>query len=122
MKKYILFLIIIPVIVLTGCDSPSGSKPDPVTRPELVSPENNATNVPLTPLFKWTGEANIIQVATNPNFGANDVKHTAAISGQQYNMPAGVLQNGIRYYWRVGKSTGSTTDWSSSIFSFVTVN
>lgn len=117
-----LFTLFASFFLFNGCDSPTGSKPDVVSKPVLVSPENNSANVSLAPLFKWTGTADKLEIATNPNFGSGDIKHTTNISGQQYQMPSNKLQRGTRYYWRVGKTAGTSIDWSTSIFSFTTVN
>jgi len=124
MKKLFVFLLLLfaAQIFFSGCDSPSGSKPDAVTKPELVAPEDRAANVSLTPQFKWTGTADKLEIATNPNFGLGDIKHSAAVSGQQYNLPSNVLQRGTLYYWRAGKTAGEIVDWSTSIFSFTTIN
>jgi hypothetical protein len=116
----LLFILFTVQFLFNGCDSPSGSKPDVVAKPVLVSPVDKATNVSLTPLFKWTGTADKLEIATNPSFGAGDIMHSAAVSGQQYSMPSNKLQRGITYYWRAGKTTGTSIDWSASIFSFTT--
>jgi hypothetical protein len=117
-----------PIILITafclqfisgGCDSPSGSKPEVVTKPTLVAPNDNATNVSLTPVFQWTGSADKLEIASNTNFSTTD--HTANISGQQYQMPGGVLVKNHEYFWRVGKTSGQSIDWSTSIFRFRTI-
>ncbi len=123
MKNNFIYLLILfaSIFFFNGCDSPSGSKPDVVSKPVLVAPSDNATNVSLAPLFKWTGAADKMEIAVNPGFGAGDIKHTAAVSGQQYQMPSNILQKGTLYYWRAGKTSGSSIDWSESIFTFRTI-
>jgi len=123
MKNFFIFLSILFTVqfIFTGCDSPTGSKPDVVAKPVLVSPNDKATNVTLTPLFKWTGTADKLEIATNPSFGSGDIKHSANVSGEQYSMPSNVLQRSTMYYWRAGKTAGTSVDWSVSIFSFSTI-
>jgi hypothetical protein len=115
-----LLLITIALLFLNGCDSPSGAKPDPVTKPSLSSPNDNATNVSLTPTFTWTGAADVLEVAINSNFST--IKHSANVSGQSYKMPSGVLEKNSRYYWRAGKKSGNETYWSDDRFTFVTIH
>ncbi len=116
-------LIIIIVFCLQfisgGCDSPSGSKPETVSKPTLVAPGDNATNVSLTPVFQWSGTADKLEIASNTNFSTLD--HSANISGQQYQMPGGKLVKNHDYYWRVGKTSGQNIDWSVDIYHFKTV-
>lgn len=114
------FIILLALLFVSGCDSPSGAKPDPVTRPSLESPTDNATNVSLTPTFTWTGAADILEVAVNPNF--DPILHSANVSGQSYKMPAGKLQNYTRYYWHAGKKSGSDIYWSDERFTFETIH
>lgn len=123
MKNNFIYLLILfaSIFFFNGCDSPSGSKPDVVSKPVLVAPSDHATNVSLAPLFKWTGTADKLEIAINPNFGSGDIIHSSAVSGQQYQMPSNKLQKGITYYWRAGKTSGSSIDWSESIFSFTTI-
>jgi hypothetical protein len=120
--KYLAVILTVSLIVfllISGCDSPSGSKPETVTKPSLVSPTDNATNISLTPTFTWTGSADILEISVNPNFST--VLHSASVSGQSYVMPSGKLQKNTRYYWHAGKKSGSDIFWSDNKFSFVTV-
>lgn len=121
MENKFIYLIILfaSVFFLNGCDSPSGSKPDAVTKPTLVSPTDNATNVSVTPTFQWSGEANKLEISLNPNFST--LVHSTNVTGQTYTAPAGVLLKNTRYYWHAGKTSGSDIYWSDDKFSFVTV-
>ena len=120
MRNFPLILIIVFCLqfISGGCDSPSGSKPESITKPTLVAPNDNETNVPLTPLFQWNGAADKFQIALNPNF--TTLTHSADISGQQYQMPPGKLDTDTWYYWHVGKTSGQDIFWSSTIFHFKT--
>jgi hypothetical protein len=121
MKNFPLILIIAFCLqfISGGCDSPSGSKPETVSKPSLVAPNDNETNVSQTPLFQWNGTADKFEIAMNPNFAV--LTHSSSISGQQYQLPGGYLQKGTWYYWRVGKTSGQTVDWSEDIFHFQTL-
>lgn len=121
-KNLISFLLILlfTITVLNGCDSPSGAKPDAITKPSLSSPNDNATNVSLTPTFTWTGAADVLEVATNPNF--SPLTHSADVTGQSYKMPSGKLQRYTRYYWHAGKKSGSDIYWSDDKFTFETIH
>jgi hypothetical protein len=114
-----LLLILFSLTIISGCDSPSGSKPDAVTKPILTSPADNATNIPLTATFTWTSAADLLEIAVNPNF--TPVLHSADVSGQSYRVPSGILQKNKRYYWHAGKKSGNDIYWSDDKFSFVTV-
>ncbi len=120
MRNFSLILIIVFCLqfISGGCDSPSGSKPETVSNPSLVAPNDNETNVTLAPLFQWTGAADKFEIAKNPNFVI--LTHSANVSGQQYQMPLGKLERDTWYYWHVGKTSGQDIYWSSSIFHFRT--
>jgi hypothetical protein len=115
-----LLILSISLFIFNGCDSPSGAKPDPVTKPSLSSPNDNATNVSLTPTFTWTGAADILEVSVNPNF--SPVLHSSSVSGQSYKLPSGILQKNSRYYWHAGKKSGSDIYWSDEKFTFETIH
>lgn len=122
-KKFpaILLILLFTLSVFNGCDSPSGAKPDPVTRPSLSSPIDNATNVSLTPTFTWTGAADIIEVGTNPNF--SPAVYSASVSGESHTIPANKkLSKNTRYYWHAGKKSGSDIFWSDNKFTFETIH
>lgn len=118
--KIILFFIFsISILYLSGCDSVTDSKSVSVTTPTLIEPADNDSNVALTPTFKWSGSADKLQVATNSTF--NTIIWPCDISGTQYTMPPGHLENDQIYYWRAGKTSGSTVYWSTTSFRFKTI-
>lgn len=120
MKRYMCFLTILLslLFVFSSCDSPSGSKPDAVTKPSLISPNDNATNISTNPTFKWNGEADKLEISRNITF--SQVVYSATVSGQTHTMPAGYLGTNSRYYWHAGKTSGSDIYWSDEKFTFVT--
>jgi hypothetical protein len=121
--KYLAFIFIISLslfFLVNGCDSPSGSKPETVTLPTILTPADNATNVSITPTFTWSGSADVLEIAVNLNF--SPVFRTVTVSGQSYTLPQSLkLNSNTRYYWRAGKKSNAGTDWSNDKFTFVTV-
>ncbi len=121
MKRYTCFSIILflMLFVFSSCDSPSGSKPETITKPSLVSPTDNAPNVSLTPTLTWSGSADVLEIGINPNFSPPLV-YTANVSGQSQTVPSGKLTKNTRYYWHAGKTSGTDVYWSDEKFSFIT--
>ena len=117
---YLLFLALFIGFITSGCESPSESKATSITAPVLTNPLNGAVNQPLTPTFKWTGGANIIEVDYNNTFNPPFYAYNQLNGQTQYVMPSGKLQINKTYYWRVGVVSGSNTFWSSDIFRFTT--
>jgi len=117
---FLLFLALFIGFILYGCDSPSDSKATSVTTPELTTPVDGAINQILTPLFKWTGGANKIEVDYNNTFNPPFYSYEQLNGATQFTMPSGKLIHNKTYFWRVGVVSGATTYWSSSIFRFTT--
>ena len=81
----------------------------------LATPGNTHTNESLQPTLSWTRDLNtgphpvvqefIVQISDENSF--NPIIHTASVKPRSplldtmYSVPEGVLQPGIRYYWRV---------------------
>ena len=117
MKILFLTLILSAVLILNGCGSDTVTQPPPAaTPPTLTSPADNATGVPLTPTFKWSGEADKLQVSTNSGFTSLTID--ATVSGTEYT-PPNSLASGV-YFWRAGKTSGGTVYWST-VFRFTTM-
>jgi hypothetical protein len=84
-----------------------------LSAPILISPNNNATNVSLTPTFFW-----------QPVYGASSYviniegAWSAIVTGTSATVPAGELTGGTSYFWRVRAcpSDGCSiiNPWSSS--------
>jgi hypothetical protein len=85
-----------------------------VTAPELQSPADAATDLPLTPTFEWSTLAEIasyrIQIATDSGFGNVVVDET--IASDTFS-PASDLALGAEYFWRVqGSNVCGGGTWS----------
>ncbi|MBI4770350.1 MAG: CSLREA domain-containing protein [Chloroflexi bacterium] len=84
--------------VSVGLDLYTGA-PD---APALLSPPDGATNVFISPEFRWTAAAQAVaydlQVATDPDF--QQVVYTASVTGTAHT-PRTPLARGTLYYWRV---------------------
>lgn len=97
--------------------------------PTLVSPENNATGVPINPLtFTWTaseeGVTYGLQVSTNLNFPTGSAMKVAktGLTGTSYTTTTSEnLVNNTKYYWRMNTTkAGLPSDWSA-VRNFTTV-
>lgn len=83
----------------------------------LLLPADNSTNVTLNPILDWEAAQNSIeyqlQVATDSTF-SNMIINTDTISGTDFQIPSGLLDNSTWYYWRVrGKSLCENGSWSN---------
>lgn len=97
--------------------------PPPV--PTLLTPANGSGAQSLTPTLTWQSLPSIIryrvEVSTISSFGI--ITDSATIPGgtTQYIIPAGKLQLGLTYFWRVNAANASGTGAWSSPFNFSTV-
>lgn len=99
--------------------------------PILVSPENGATGMSLTPILETeefshpaalTQTASQWQLGTDETFGSGIVvDETSDTALTAFTLTDGVLENGTTYYWRVRfqDSDGNWSDWSDT-WSFTT--
>ncbi len=78
------------------------SQPPP--GPPLIAPLNNATGVPVTPLFDWTDIPNTnkywLRVSTSPLL-INPVISDSSLTSSQFAAAYGVLALNTTYYWQV---------------------
>ena len=118
-KIIILFIFSVSIFYFSGCDSVTDSKSVSVTTPSLLEPADNDSNIVLAPTFKWTGSADKLQVATNSTFST--VVYSSDVSGNEHTMSGYHLDYYTIYFWRAGKTSGSTVYWSSSSFKFKTI-
>lgn len=89
----------------------------PTSAANLISPTNNAINVPLTPMLDWdsvtTAMSYNIQVSTNSGFSTFAID-TTGIVNSNLQVPSGKLLSGIQYFWRVRTcNEGGYSNWSS---------
>lgn len=88
-----------------------------VSKVNLMSPSNNATNIPLLPLLKWQPITGItsyqLDLAHNADFtGAFSYKIDSLPS---FQIPLHVLDSATVYYWRVRAiSSRDTSDFSDT--------
>ena len=91
--------------------------------PVLVSPLNNAVNVPLTPSLDWnnvSGAASYeMQISTTSDFSII-VLDVPGLVNSGYSVPGGNLINNTLYYWRVkAHNAGGDSPWSD-VWNFTT--
>jgi photosystem II stability/assembly factor-like uncharacterized protein len=84
--------------------------------PALVAPANNSNLSILNPLLDWDSVVSAysfrIRVSTDSTF-ATSVIDTSNLNVSKYQVPAGRLQSGTRYYWRVNAANScQTSSWS----------
>lgn len=84
--------------------------------PALVAPSNNSYIGTLAPLLDWDSVtiANSfrIRISTDSLFGST-VIDTSGLNVSKYQVPAGKLQNNLKYYWRVNSSNAcNSSPWS----------
>jgi len=94
---------------------------------ELLEPANNAENVALMPLLKWSPVPNAatyqLQVADKSDFGGWSVIISRQdIEDSEFLVPENQLEEKTEYFWRVkAKNAGGESEWSS-IWSFKTLD
>ncbi len=89
--------------------------------PTLTGPSNGATNVPVRPVFTWTGSnagSFTIDVATDSSF--TNIVYTNTVTGQT-DTPNVDLPSNTQLYWRVSASNMCGAGGTSATFSFTTV-
>jgi hypothetical protein len=118
-KLFILSVFIGLFLLISGCDSPTESVSISITRPSLTEPADNATDVSLTPTFKWTGEADKLMISVNSSY-SNPIE--VNVSGNEHTLAAGILSPGTIYFWKAGKTSDGTVYWSVNNFRFTTAN
>jgi hypothetical protein len=117
MKYLILFCFLAFLIILqSGCDSATDSKSISTAPPVLVSPYDNDSNVATLTTFVWTGTADVIWLDVNSSF-SNPVSY--AVSGTTFTVTDPLSSYGS-YYWKAGRTIGSTTYWSDNYYYFRT--
>jgi len=99
----------------------SGGSPVPLA-PTLVSPPNNSVNISTTPTLTWNTSQGAtsysVQISSIANFQV--ITDSATVTTTQYQVPAGKLQSGNTYFWRVNASNSAGSSAWSSIWNFTT--
>ncbi len=89
----------------------------------LIAPVNNSINQSLTPNFSWTtvtgGIVYHLQISADINFNGL-VFNDSTLTLTNHSLSSGILQNGMRYYWRVRAKNFSTGSQFSSSANFTT--
>jgi photosystem II stability/assembly factor-like uncharacterized protein len=92
--------------------------------PNQVSPPNNSTGQPLTPLIDWDSAAAAttyrLKVSSDSAFGTSIID-TNGLTNTQFQIPSGILQNNTKYYWRVNGANVCVTGPPSSTWNFRTL-
>ncbi|KAB8154402.1 T9SS type A sorting domain-containing protein [Kordia sp. TARA_039_SRF] len=94
--------------------------PSSLTPVTLVTPSNNATNLPVNSTFDWSTnsltDGYLIEIATDPGFSS--IVESATVASANYT-PSSLAQS-TTYYWRVGISNECASTAYSSTYSFTT--
>jgi photosystem II stability/assembly factor-like uncharacterized protein len=92
--------------------------------PVLVAPANNSQGQPLTPLLNWDSVLSAstfrIRISADSNF-ATLLIDSGGLNRSQFQVPAGKLQLGTKYYWRVNASNTCVSSAWSQIWNFRSV-
>lgn len=91
--------------------------------PHLISPDSGAVNQSVTPLLDWRDDISVstyrLQIAFDINF-SNIVTEQTNFTISQYQVSSGLLQNNVKYYWRIQTTNSIGTGPWSSIWNFTT--
>jgi|GEM_PF-6246554 len=92
----------------------AGGNPSQIGIPDLISPENGTTALPLIPILDWSDVYNAtkyrVQLSNDSTFNTTLIDDSV-YSASQFTIPSGILSNSTIYYWRV--KAGNSTMWSA---------
>lgn len=127
MKTILLFLISILFIVLTACsndDNGGGVNNNPPESFNLLTIENNATNVDLQPIFTWEASVDDEDVTYTVFLDTNSNPSTiiaSDLTSTTFSLPTN-LERITNYYWKVvATDTHGERTTSSEVFNFTTL-
>lgn len=95
----------------------------PPAVPVLLTPQNGATGISLTPLFDWndiSGAAKYRLVVSSDTGFSNIIVDDSTLVSSQYSLPAGLLTYSTEYYWKVAAKNSIYWSTFSGKFSFKT--
>jgi subtilisin-like proprotein convertase family protein len=91
--------------------------------PSLLSPDNNATGVALSPTLSWAANANTdtftVELASDAAFA--NIVASAAQTGNSFQVPASLTAL-TQYWWRVKAKNACGQTAFSPVFTFTTAN
>jgi photosystem II stability/assembly factor-like uncharacterized protein len=91
--------------------------------PVLNSPANNTSGISLTPQLRWNRVSGAtsyrVQLSTDSNFTITLV-NDSTVTDSLYTVLSGVLQNNVKYYWRVRAKNAVGSGLYSSVWNFTT--
>jgi len=95
----------------------------PPSAPILSAPVNGMTGASLTPLLDWNNISGSIkfrlQVSAIEDFSTK-LLDDSSITSSEYSVPAGILTQGNRYYWRAAVRGSSSWSAFSAAWNFTT--
>jgi hypothetical protein len=98
--------------------------PHSLNPPTLISPINNAINVPLNPTLDWsdvTGAMSYrVQISTTSNFSLI-ILNVTGLSNSAYSVMSNILANCTQYYWRVKVYIPADSSSWSNVWTFTTI-
>ncbi|MBN8584766.1 MAG: hypothetical protein J0M37_06680 [Ignavibacteria bacterium] len=107
--------VIFSLLLISGCKKdeevqvPVNNEPE-INNVKLLEPGNNATIEIFEPLLKWENYGNAsgyyAEISQDANFITPAILDTV-IPGNSFNVPTGILQTNVYYYWRVKAELGS---------------
>lgn len=113
--KIINLIVLVSFLLMFGCQGfmDAGSSATHIVAPVPISPIDKATGIYPAPAFQWSGDADKLQVSTDPSFSS--LAFSMDVTGKQgYCMDGGILKRGQLYFWRVGKSYTNDIEWSNA--------
>lgn len=91
--------------------------------PGLFTPVNNSTGLSLTPQLSWLPVQSAVtyrlQVSTDSLFNTLII-NDSTLTQLTYNVPSGILNNGVKYHWRVRAKNISGSGAYSPAWNFTT--
>ena len=102
----------------------------PPSPPNLISPPNGDTDVPLTPTFRWGSVSNADYYGlyiSEPPYGPSNLvfdseENYGPIYGTSFTLPGGILDCGVTYYWNMRSHNSAGWGNFSNSWHFTTLS